>query len=344
MRRRSHSSGGLTGRFARLARWLTWAYVLLIAAVFVLVTQLGDRWWPATILMFGPRWVWLAPAALLLPWVALQQQWQSAAWVLAAALVVAGPIMGWQWSFTPSAAARRDLRVITFNIGNSYRAAESRVDLEQIRRLFDITRADVLALQECPYDREQMFPYFPELQTHSAAGSCVISRFPILRTDTRKREDLRSMGGSGLIDRLELQTAKGPISLMNLHLETPRDGLERVVARSFYAAAALERNLAVRRLESAAALAWATRARMPLIVLGDFNMPVESAVYQRYWSNLGNAFNDCGRGYGLSKFEKRFGIRIDHVLYDTVWECVAATVDETQGGDHRPLIVDLRLR
>jgi endonuclease/exonuclease/phosphatase (EEP) superfamily protein YafD len=320
MRRRSHSSGGLTGRFARLARWLTWAYVLLIAAVFVLVTQLGDRWWPATILMFGPRWVWLAPAALLLPWVVLQQQWQSAAWVLAAALVVAGPIMGWQWSFTPGAAAQRDLRVITFNIGNSYRAAESRVDLEQ------------------------MFPYFPELQTHSAAGSCVISRFPILRTDTRKREDLRSMGGSGLIDRLELQTAKGPISLMNLHLETPRDGLERVVARSFYAAAALERNLAVRRLESAAALAWATRARMPLIVLGDFNMPVESAVYQRYWSNLGNAFNDCGRGYGLSKFEKRFGIRIDHVLYDTVWECVAATVDETQGGDHRPLIVDLRLR
>jgi vancomycin resistance protein VanJ len=71
---------------------------------------------------------------------------------------------------------------------------------------------------------------------------------------------------------------------------------------------------------------------------------VESAFYKERWRGYGNAFSDCGLGYGYTKYEKRYGIRIDHVLYDRAWRCLTAQVDPGLGGDHRPVIADLRLR
>jgi endonuclease/exonuclease/phosphatase (EEP) superfamily protein YafD len=83
----------------------------------------------------------------------------------------------------------------------------------------------------------------------------------------------------------------------------------------------------------------------PLLVVGDFNLPVESAIYREHWSDFENAFSRCGRGLGHTKVTRLFGVRIDHVLASPAWACVNARVVSTPyGGDHAPLIVDLQLR
>ena len=61
----------------------------------------------------------------------------------------------------------------------------------------------------------------------------------------------------------------------------------------------------------------ATQA-LPLIIAGDFNMPVESTIYRRLWGAYVNAFSITGYGYGWSEKAPVRGIpiavRIDHVL------------------------------
>jgi vancomycin resistance protein VanJ len=103
-------------------------------------------------------------------------------------------------------------------------------------------------------------------------------------------------------------------------------------------------NIVEREWESELARGWATRAAGPLLVAGDFNMPVESAIYRRYWSGFENAFSTAGNGYGSTKHTRLFGTRIDHVLAAPGLECVNAFVGPDAGSDHRPLVADYRVR
>lgn len=103
-------------------------------------------------------------------------------------------------------------------------------------------------------------------------------------------------------------------------------------------------NIAERRLESSLAREWAQRSKLPQLVMGDFNIPDDSVIFRHFWGDYGDANLQCGGGYGYTKFTDWFGIRIDHVLFDSRWECIDAQVGESLGGDHQPLIVDLRLR
>jgi endonuclease/exonuclease/phosphatase (EEP) superfamily protein YafD len=83
-------------------------------------------------------------------------------------------------------------------------------------------------------------------------------------------------------------------------------------------------------------------AGQPAIVLGDLNMPIESAIYRRNWSSFANAFSRCGFGLGWTKRTRRFGVRIDHVLLGAGLGCETARVVPALGSDHRGLIVRVR--
>ena len=76
----------------------------------------GDRWWFATLILFGPRWLCAVPLAALVPAAALVRR--RLLWPLTAAAVVAiGPIMGfclpWARLAPPSSPT---LRVLTCNL------------------------------------------------------------------------------------------------------------------------------------------------------------------------------------------------------------------------------------
>ena len=71
----------------------TWLYVAAVLVVWLLLRFAGDRWWFATVMLFGPRWLCAVPLAALVPAAALFRR--RMLWVLGAtAIVVVGPIMG----------------------------------------------------------------------------------------------------------------------------------------------------------------------------------------------------------------------------------------------------------
>lgn len=89
-------------------------------------------------------------------------------------------------------------------------------------------------------------------------------------------------------------------------------------------------------------------AEGPTVVVGDFNATQYSRIYQeltrvRYRS----AHQDRGRGFATSWPNGYFWlppIRIDQVLLSPDVECVDLRAGEGRGSDHKPQIIDIRIR
>lgn len=315
-------------------------YVAGALAVGGTLLLLADRWWLGTVLAYGPRWPFVAPAIVLLPLLLLTGRYVAAAATALVAAFVAWPVMGW---VPPSLGGGPEVpadalavKVITLN------AQRAELTEPRIVKLIEDEKPDVVVVQECG-TREDSDPVPDGYELRATQPLCFLSRFPIRSVDLRNQKDVYERYGSGEIVLVEVETPSGPVFIQNVHLETVRDGLEALLHERLGGIPVMDANIEQRRWESELAREWARRAKGPLIVAGDFNLPVESAIYAEHWRDLESTFERCGEGYGYTKETRTFGVRIDHVLTDERWACREARVGPRIGSDHRPVIVDLVL-
>ena len=160
-------------------------------------------------------------------------------------------------------------------------------------------------------------------------------------TPTVDGDRLYVFGGSGDLVKYVLRTPAGPLTLINLHLETPRRGLASL--RRGRGTARTEVNSQVREIGSERARAWLRDVEGPLVIAGDFNMPVESRVYARHWGDLENAFSTSGLGFGWTRLMVRYQVRIDHVLVTGGAHAVRAGLGPDLGSDHLPVVTAIRM-
>jgi len=126
----------------RLAAIGAWTSLVLALSAWGLLYA-GDSWAPATVLLFGPRWLLaVLPLVLLIP-AGRAGRWPLAA-AIAALLIVVGPVMEFNvpWARATSAPAGGPrLRVLSCNLhfGGNATAVEALVASSQ---------PDVVALQE----------------------------------------------------------------------------------------------------------------------------------------------------------------------------------------------------
>lgn len=309
-----------------------WGYLATVLTMAVLLPVGTDRWWPATVFAYGPRWLLAAPLVALLAAAVLFQP--KALWLLLFAAVGVGwPIMGFcvarpsgRFPETPT------LRVMTLNMQVEH------LDAASLRRVIRELQPDVIALQEClPHIAAETFESNPQWTVQVGRGLCVASRHPIRTVmGVRSPED-----GLDVISRYEIQTPAGPVHFFNLHLPTPRKGLEPLLRKSGVAVAQLRADIAYRWERSLRSRDWVRQAHGPVLLAGDFNMLIDSAIYRGCWSDFTNGFSSVGIGWGYTKFTRAFGIRIDHVLAGPGWRFRRCWVGPDVGSDHRPLLADL---
>jgi endonuclease/exonuclease/phosphatase (EEP) superfamily protein YafD len=326
---------------------LSVAYVVAVVALWALLWLGGDRWWPATLLMYGPRWVYILPLAVLAPAALLWRRGRLPA-LAAAGLIVVGPIMGlcipWRtWMGGPSPAEHPTLRVLSYNV------KRFSPDPEAYQALLGRLKPDVIAIQEhAGWTRLRKQWELPASWHRRQAGEMMVaSRHPILRVEV-SRCDLA--GGRPVINAMYcvIDTPDGKVGFCCLHLETPRRGLSLILNRGeidLGKADAADRQTGLRREESVRLLRWLQRFDEPMIIAGDFNMTADSTIYRRTWSRYRNAFGWAGFGYGYTKQtairRRGYGLRIDHILTDENWVPVDCRVGPDLGSDHLPLIADL---
>ena len=318
----------------RRALWrasITWCGAAIVAWPFLY--GLGDRWWPATVLLFGPRWMLLLPLVALVP-AALAILPRALVPIGIGGLVIAGPVMGFAAGAMTAPRSERDLRVVSFNIqGGSALGFEG--TLEHALATWE---ADIVALQECSSQLEPDLRALEGYSIHVHGGLCFISRYPILQVDSLPPWRIGDLGWAGSIVRYTLDAAGRKLQVTNLHLDTPGRGLEML--REQRDSRLLAANLEMREVASRRASNWVMQGGTPSIVAGDFNTPGESAIFRRYWSHFDDAFARAGVGYGGTRVLRWFSVRIDHILSTDGLRAVHAEVGSDLGSDHLPLIAD----
>ncbi len=322
---------GPRDRLRRAVAVAAWSYLGAVAAVALALRLLTDLWWPITVIAFAPRWIWALPLLGLLPASALLGR-RHLVPLVASIPILLFAVLDLRLGLGAGAVnGGPHLKVVSYNVGG----VKSRT---MLARLLQDTDADIVGMPECKLEGHQSMPGFT---LRRDGGACLLSRYPIRTVDVRDPHDVWAKGGAGVILRYEIDTPGGLVNLMLVHLETVRSGLEVLRHALRTGRRAMVANIAQRNWESDLARTWLRRGGQPLIVLGDFNLPVESAIYRRHWGDLDNAFSRCGRGFGATKHTSWHGIRIDHVLYDASFTCLSATVGTALGGDHSPMITEL---
>jgi endonuclease/exonuclease/phosphatase (EEP) superfamily protein YafD len=255
--------------------------------------------------------------------------------LLAAGLIVLGPVMGFRiprWSAPEVRPGAPPLRVLTCNTQGSH------LDKARFRSLIEETGPDVVLCQE--WSEANALPVFGESGWHvyQGHGQCLASRHPLRLVRVLEGS---ALGGRGALVHCEWATPRGSVQLVGLHLASPREGIEAVLGRKFAGVPDLEANIARRRHESEVARNWVDEIRGPLLLAGDFNLPDDSAIYARYWSEFSDAFQGAGLGWGYTKYTRLFGARIDHVLAGPGWRFRRCWVGPDVGSDHRPVIAEV---
>ncbi|WP_353540190.1 endonuclease/exonuclease/phosphatase family protein [Colwellia sp. KU-HH00111] len=196
----------------------------------------------------------------------------------------------------------------------------------------------LIAFQETP--GSEVAKVVPQgWDTHCIGQMCLASAYKLKFLKSQSRRILGGWGQLGLL--YELHIRKRKIYVMNLHLETPRKGFEdfQLSKLNFEA---IFKNTEQRYIESSIISSWVEK-KAPLIILGDFNMPVESSIYRENFGHYKNAFNEAGFGFGFTKHIRMLSVRIDHILTDENFSVLKAKIGNDVGSDHSPILATVVL-
>jgi vancomycin resistance protein VanJ len=318
------------GRWRRLLAAIVILYTLSVAGLWAWMMLEGDNEWLATMLLFGPRWLCGLPLPLLVVAAAI---WSRRLLVILAiaAYVLIGPLMGFKFNLPVSSAAPTSLKVLTCNVD------QNNFNPRALSELIMGTQPDVVALQEVSTETKFIWPKDWQVLVHDEF--IVASRWPI-REDGSIRRNIYELSSA----RFLVQLPDREVQVFNIHLKTPRAGLEAVLKERRAAVERLDAVLDFRARESEGVSLWVNEYQGPKIVLGDFNTPGESVIFRRDWSALTDAFAARGWGFGFTKISPdlgwAYGTRIDHVLSTDEIVPLRARVGPSVGSDHLPLLVE----
>ena len=257
-----------------------------------LVVRIGDDWGPATFLLFGLRWLLAMPATLLVLLAAMLRR-RSLGPTLIALAIVLGPVMGFNVPYdrlhSPPDGGTR-LRVLTCNMHYGH------PDPSPLDALITDVRPDVIAIQEWERSDQSHALAQPEWHVHRVADFVLASRHPIRNA---RLLGAKSDSEQGAAVRYELATESGSITMISLHLASPRQELKQAALAEGTSLTQLESNNALRGRQSAFVAAEASQATGAVLIVGDFNTPCESAALPPHLEPVHRRVHGRRLGLGL---------------------------------------------
>lgn len=328
----------LVGSLWQSFRALTGAYALSVAGLLLLNLLIPeDR---ALLLAFFNSFahLLLLPALVLLPLCLLLRQWLLASFLLPA-LISFSIFYGAQFvpgrSIDPPPGSAV-LRVMSFNL-----MAANRTPGEAIAQVRAVN-ADVVALQEVSFAHADLlvaefaeeYPYIGlHPQNQGTQGQGILSRYPILEDQFFQFDFLLTPLGH---QRTMLEMPDGSaIVLYNVHPTHP--GLNGSIF-----------NPSFRSRELAEIRALAAQETVPVMLVGDFNMPDLSDDYTALVSAYTDVYGTVGWGMGRT-FRLPVTLppllRLDYIFVDEAFTPLRAEVLYPHAGsDHHALWADLLLQ
>lgn len=242
------------------------------------------------------------------------------------------------------------LRVLVYNT-HAGKDANGTDNLERLAALVRETRTDLVLFQEVDSATtrsggvDQLTVVRTAAQMHGTFGGtlafqggryglAVLSRFPIrMQQVVMLSGDTEPATGRGREPRGALHVVvvrpEGDLHVVNTHLDASADDTWR-------------------REEAARLVALADSLRgagARVIVGGDLNATPGSAVHAIFRNAaLRDVWPECGKGAEATYPAHSPAKRIDYLLLTAAMQCTGASVIATDASDHRPLLVDVKVR
>ena len=327
---------GQAGR--RWATRLTWAYAGVVLAALAMIRLRGDVWWPATLMLFAPRWVFLLPMPTLALAACLWRR--KLLWAQGATLLlIAWPLMH---ASIPFARTRGVIgprfRIMTYNLG------QSPIDSGGLAALIDRERIELICFQEQGLHLRDLELVLGERGWSRDLSGSIWSRLPIVAVWS----DIKLFDGDPAFyrryaTRVRVRSAEGDeFVVANAHMPTMQPGFRNLLDRDLGGFRAHESwratQLAAFRIELNRISDW------PVLAAGDLNTPGDSPLLDPLRDRFDFAFERAGWGYGYTRPTSMPWTRIDHILADSRWAVTRCWVGPDLGSDHLPVIAEVVLR
>jgi len=323
---------------ARVISAASWAYLLVIITVTLLLRLAGDRWWPATLLLFGRRSYSLWPLIILIP--AAVYLRRRMPWILSISAIIAVWLLmdlciPWRRALVHRQSNIR-VRVLNLNVHGFD------VPSDVLAHFVNQTNPDLLFLQDAQSRTLAEALKWGGWNTLHNGNSllAVASRYPIRETGNLTSSIWRF---PIVATQYEVDTGHGKLQVFNVHLESPHDAFNSALAGDGNAAALIQANSSIRLMQAMLLAAKAQSTTDPVIIAGDFDTPADSPLWrQAFGHHFTDAFEVGGFGFGWTYDHGPSRSRIDHIVMGNGWECRACWVGPDLGSSHRPVIADLQ--
>lgn len=310
----------------------------------ILCIVCGDQFWPpklywlACLIEMSPLWALCLPPCILIAMTIPARMKKIAMVNIISYGVIIFFIMGYNIPFSAIGPKRSDtkrsLRIVSCNLG-------IHVDMRLLSEFISRVQPDIIAFQEAYSNNQEIIEKILSRDKWylSFKGNLgIASRLKI--TDSRTIERNIVGGWGELAARYTLEGPAGGIYFFNVHLKTPRTGLEAIKDEGAEGLPVIRKVAELQDKESNILSTWIAPHENVLIA-GDFNLSQANPIYTKYWSHFIDAFSRAGFGFGHTRFTRWHGVRIDHILSDGNWKVTHSEVGPDVGSDHRPLIADV---
>ncbi len=326
--------------FFQFTQIACWGYIAVVVVVWLLLHLAGDRWWAASLLLFGPRWLGLLPLLLLVPLAIVLRRRLLLPLAAVTVLFLFG-VMGfcipkpWQ---SLGADPARTVTVLTCNVHGGEGGSD------RVQQLIYQESPDVVALQELGPEGELSLP--EDWYVVREGSFLIASPYPVKNVQTWYRLNPPEKWAPLRALYAVIEYPGRNVAVCNIHLTSPHHGLTDVLDRHTFVSLNRTERLKqlneLREQESETLSAWIRELPQVDVLMGDFNLPVESRIYRRFWDSYPNVFSEAGLGVGYTRWVTlhnfQYGVRIDHVLTSDDWVPIECRIGRDIGSDHLPLI------
>ncbi|GHE89482.1 endonuclease/exonuclease/phosphatase family protein [Thalassotalea profundi] len=220
--------------------------------------------------------------------------------------------------------------LITANIGEG-------IELKKLKAAIRFYNPDVFLFQESGrLLGTKVFKSYPFQDCKN--NLCFISKYPFKKINSLNNAMYKGYGDWAAFYELKINNEK--VNIVNVHFPSVRSIFPRF---SNIAKVHSNRELAALIISS-----WGA-SKNKVIISGDFNMSTSEGIYRRTFNQFNNALSIQGNGFNNTlnynyKGLKLPGVRIDHILFSDEFNIEKATVLETLGGDHYPVLSQFSLK
>ena len=235
---------------------------------------------------------------------------------------------------------------MSFNVRNFnvYEWIKEKDIPKSIEKFIKIKNPEIICFQEfdkvlSPEFKDYPYKYFHSFGSNINRGSCIYSKFPILK---RGKINFDNSNHGGIY--IDIKKGRDTLKIINIHFESI--GLSRkdtlfVESDFFSLNNKIQKTFNKQKIQASKISDFLSKIEIPAIICSDLNNNAFSIPYKKMSIEKKDAFVEAGNGFGHTYFFGLFPLRIDYILVDKSLKVLSFSTFEENLSDHKPIMAKI---